>query len=56
MDNKKMMIIYIAATILCAIAGISKFTQGNTTNGLLWIVASFCWGTCIFNSYNNSKK
>lgn len=55
---KVMIVVYVASTILCAIAGITNISKGNTSNGLLWFVASICWLTCIFNVYknNNPKK
>lgn len=57
MSNPKLMIvIYVVATILCAAAGVYNFTKGSTSNGFLWVVASACWGTCVYNTYNNNKS
>lgn len=56
MNNIKiMMVVYVVATILCGMAGITNILKGNTSNGILWFIASVCWLTCIFNVYKNSN-
>lgn len=57
-SKKTMTIIYTIAALLCGGLCIFKLIQGNISNGILWLLASFCWGTCIFNikNQNNLKK
>lgn len=56
MKSKLAMAIYVIFAIASFLFGVYMFRRGDTSRGILFMVAVACWGMCIYNNSGITRR